>query len=60
MTCDYRYTLKSLAIGLMETSDPRIPDGTMGVGPPWQYVAEASQYAKRQQQARPIASHVNY
>ena len=39
--------LKQMAIDLMETDDPRIPGGTMGVGPPWQYVKNASKWEER-------------
>lgn len=47
-------TLKSLAIGLMTTADPRISVNTMGVGPPWEFIPAASQYEARGRLARPI------
>jgi len=46
-------TLKELAVGLMKTRDPRIVPGTLGVGPPWEYVPAASEYEKRGRRARP-------
>lgn len=46
-------TLKSLAVGLMTTPDPRIAANTMGVGPPWEFIASASQYEARGGRARP-------
>jgi hypothetical protein len=47
--------LKQMAIDLMETDDPRIPGGTMGVGPPWQYVKNASKWEERGRKAWPRA-----
>ena len=47
----------------METPDPRIDDPshvgdpTMGVGPPWEYIASASQYEARGRRARPLLEH---
>ena len=53
-TLGFMYSLKYSAIDLMETPDPRIRANTMGVGPPWQYIASASQYEARGRVARPI------
>jgi hypothetical protein len=54
-TVGMMYKLKAMAIGLMETDDPRLP-GSLGVGPPWQYVAAHSQYEARGRRARPIVA----
>ena len=48
------YTLKGMAIELMNTQDPREQGNQMGVGPPWAYVKEASHYALRGGNARPV------
>lgn len=48
------YQLKFMAQNLMETDDPRIPNSILGIGPPWQYIANASDYQLRGGQARPI------
>eukprot|EP00037_Helgoeca_nana_P012741 m.116319 g.116319 ORF g.116319 m.116319 type:complete len:564 (+) comp21621_c0_seq1:118-1809(+) len=50
-TISQMYTLKTLAIALMQTPDPRIPTATMGVGPPWEYIPSASQYEARKRLA---------
>jgi len=47
------YALKTLAIQLMETPDPRIQTDTMGVGPPWTYIPSVSKYYARGGLARP-------
>lgn len=39
----------------MQTPDPRIEAGTMGVGPPWQYIPAASEYEARGRVARPLS-----
>eukprot|EP00750_Incisomonas_marina_P003538 INCI13196.1.p1 GENE.INCI13196.1~~INCI13196.1.p1 ORF type:complete len:555 (+),score=73.94 INCI13196.1:82-1746(+) len=48
------YQLKSMAQALMETSDPRIPESTLGIGPPWQYIANVSDFARRGGVAFPL------
>ena len=53
-TIGQMYTLKSIAIAMMESPDPRIRDGRMGIGPPWEYIASASQYEARGRKPFPI------
>ena len=55
-TLTQMYALKTMAVELMATPDPRIEpkDGALGVGPPWEYVSSASKYAARGGRARPI------
>ena len=53
-TIGQMYRLKAMAIDLMETNDPRIRSSLVGIGPPWEYVAAASQFEMRRRQARPI------
>jgi len=54
--------LKDMAIALMDTFDPRFnkfhpgDEYKLGVGPPWEYLASASQFELRGRRARPIAS----
>lgn len=55
-TIGQMYMLKGLAINMMDTPDPRIRDGTMGTGPPWEYVASASQYEARGRKPFPIVA----
>lgn len=55
MTIGGMMALKQMAIDLMETDDPRIPGGTMGVGPPWQYIRNASKWEERRRKAWPRA-----
>ena len=55
-TIGQMYTLKGLAIDLMNTPDPRIQTAPMGVGPPWEYVPSASQFDARGGKARPLSS----
>lgn len=43
-----------MAQALMETNDPRIPESTLGIGPPWQYVANVSDFARRGGVAYPL------
>jgi hypothetical protein len=50
-TLGQMYALKSMAINLMETDDPRI-NTSLGIGPPWEYVADASEYETRGRRAR--------
>ncbi len=61
-TCSYlcdvhacRYQLKSMAQALMATDDPRIPESILGIGPAWQYIANASDYERRGRVAYPLA-----
>ena len=54
-TLPQMYALKYMAIDLMTTPDPRIPQAKLGVGPSWEYVGVASQYEARGRQARPLA-----
>ena len=49
------YQLKSMAQQLMDTDDPRLPNSTLGIGPPWQYVPNASHFHKRGGRAYPLA-----
>jgi hypothetical protein len=51
-TVGQMYALKAMAIGLMQTNDPRIPQSDLGIGPPWEYVPTASRYEARGRQAR--------
>jgi len=53
-TIGQMYTLKSSAIELMETPDPRISANTMGIGPPWEYIPQRSQFEARGRKPFPI------
>ena len=45
--------LRRLADAAMATHDPRFPpNATMGVGPTWQYLAEASEWEQRGRRPR--------
>ena len=52
------HDLAGMAATLMAMPDPRYPERSgLGVGPPWEYVPAASQFAVRQGRARPISQH---
>lgn len=51
-TLGQMYALKALAIDLMQTADPRFPNQTVGVGPLWEYVPNASEYEARGRRPR--------
>merc|ERR1719329_500327 len=49
------YKLKTMAQDLMDMPDPRFNKSIMGIGPPWQYILNKSQYEHRDRQAYPSA-----
>jgi len=55
-TISQMYSLKTMAINLMESDDPRLEPGALGIGPPWEYVVDASQFQARGGRARPLVS----
>ena len=48
------YQLKTMAQALMDTPDPRLPNSTLGIGPPWQYVPNASRFHQRGGSPTPV------
>ena len=48
------HAFTGMATTLLTTDDPRKLPHHVGIGPPWEYVAAASQFGARGGKARPI------